>query len=205
MAQIDVPTFLARPRSPFSAGVVVIHEGNGISKQLLRFCERLAGEGFGVVAPDLFFRSGGASEDDYMSQLQAMTTDEVLEDLGSARSQLLDLGAERVGVMGFCMGGTFSWRAATHDAGFAAAVGFYGSGIAQELGEPSCPTLLFFGGSDPYIPAADIEVVAAHHAETTVYPAATHGFMRDGTADFDPEAASDAWERTLAHFRQHLA
>jgi carboxymethylenebutenolidase len=204
MARIDVPSFLARPSAEISAGIVVIHEGNGISKQLLRLCERLAGEGFAVVAPDLFFRSGGPSDEDYLAQVQALTTEEVLEDLGSARRQLVGLGAAQVGVMGFCMGGTLSWQAATHQAGFAAAVGFYGSGIASELGEPSCPTLLFFGGSDPYIPAADIEAVAAHHAETTVYPAAGHGFMRDGSDDHDPVAAADAWERTLRHFHQHL-
>ena len=62
MAELALPYFLARPSSaPGEAapGVVVIHEGNGISPQLLRFCQRLAAEGYLVVAPDLFYRFGG--------------------------------------------------------------------------------------------------------------------------------------------------
>ena len=109
-----------------------------------------------------------------------------------------------MGVTGFCMGGRYSWYTALHGQGFAAAVGFYGGGIADDLGEPTCPTLLFFGGQDPYIPPADIERVARHHADTIVYPHATHGFMRDGSESFDQESADDAWARTLAFFGEHL-
>jgi carboxymethylenebutenolidase len=101
------------------------------------------------------------------------------------------------------MGGSLTYRAALAD-GFDAAAGFYGAYIAAGMGEPKCPTLLFFGGNDPWIPSADIETVAAHHADAFVYPEAGHGFMRDGSADFAPDAAADAWTRTLALFRENL-
>jgi carboxymethylenebutenolidase len=202
---LQTPYWLARPRSAASAGIVVIHEGNGMSVQVLRFCERLAAEGYAVAAPDLFHRSGGpGASDDFMVQFGAVKMDEMLSDLDTAAGALRQAGATRLGVTGFCMGGRFTWHAARHSEMFAAAVGFYGAGIASDLGPTTCPTLLFFGGTDPYIPSADIDQVAAGHPDTVVYPEATHGFMRDGSDDYAPEAAPDAWGRMLEHFARHL-
>jgi carboxymethylenebutenolidase len=64
--------------------------------------------------------------------------------------------------------------------------------------------LLFFGGQDPYIPPAEIERVAARHADTIVYPEAGHGFMRDRSDNYHEKSATDAWARTLAFFDTHL-
>jgi carboxymethylenebutenolidase len=204
-SELAVPYWLARPKVATSAGVVVIHEGNGMSLQLLRFCERLAGEGYACAAPDLFFRSGGpGAKADYREQVGAVTMDEVRSDLDAAAEVLRDMGAERLGVTGFCMGGRFTWHAARHSGTFAAAVSFYGAGIASDLGDTNCPTLLFFGGNDPYIPTADIAKVANAHPDTVVYPDAGHGFMRDGSEDYAPDAAPDAWKRLLRHFALHL-
>ncbi len=183
--------------------MVVVHEGNGISPQLLRFCQRLAAEGYVVVAPELFYRFGGTESDDAMTLIRGLDFDQANRDIQAAAAIAREHGAGRVAVTGFCMGGRLTYRAALAG-GFDAAAGFYGSGISTELGEPTCPTLLFFGGKDEWIPLSDIETVAAHHAETTVYPDAGHGFMRDGSPDFAPDAAADAWTRTLRHFRQHL-
>jgi carboxymethylenebutenolidase len=205
MAELDVPFYFARPTSPVEAGVVVIHEGNGMTLQLLRFCERIASEGYVVAAPDLFFRTGGPeAKEDYMEQVREVDPERMLDDLGAARAVLQSAGARRVGVMGFCMGGVFTWRAVVQRDEYDAAVGFYGAGIAAELGPPRCPTLLFFGRNDPWIPTEDIETVANYHANTIVYPQAGHGFMRDGSEEYVPDAAADAWGRLLAHFRDHL-
>jgi len=204
MSDLEVPYYLARPSGPVAAGVIVIHEGGGSTSQLLLVCERLAHEGYAVAAPDLFFRSGGPEAASFLELIGALDNDQVLDDLATAAGTLRGLGARRIGVTGFCMGGRFTWHAALHGEGYDAAAGFYGSGIAGDLGEPRCPTLLFFGGNDPYIPAADIEAVATHHPDTVVYPGAGHGFLRDGSDDYHAEAASDAWARMLAHFRRHL-
>jgi carboxymethylenebutenolidase len=205
MPPISLPYFVALPeKSGPWPGVVVIHEGGGISPQLLRLCQRLAAEGYGAIAPDLFFRSGGTEAGDFASLMGALVPEQVLADVALAADTLRGLGAGRVGVTGFCMGGRYAWYTALHGHGFAAAVGFYGGGIADDLGEPTCQTLLFFGGKDPYIPPSDIERVALHHPDTIVYPEATHGFMRDGSESFDQEAAGDAWARTLTFFGEHL-
>jgi carboxymethylenebutenolidase len=183
---------------------VVIHEGNGISAQLLRICQRFAGQGYATIAPDLFFRAGGTEAAGFATLMGGLDSDRTLGDVASAADQLRALGASSVGVTGFCMGGLWTYRAAVWGSAFDAAVGFYGARISAELGQPACPTLLFFGGSDEYIPAAQIENVVAHHPETVVYPRGGHGFMRDGSSSFDEPAATDAWNRTLVFLSQHL-
>jgi carboxymethylenebutenolidase len=205
MTDIALPYFLALPQGegPWP-GVVVIHEANGISPQLLRVCQRLAGEGYAAVAPDLFFRSGGSEAADYGTLLGSVNPSELLADIGEAATRLRQLGSTSVGITGFCFGGTQSYRAALHGS-FDAAAGFYGSGIPREFGEPSCPTILFFGGKDEYIPSADIEAVEARHPGiVTVYPEAGHGFMRDGSESYNESAAADAWARLLAFFAANL-
>lgn len=205
LVEIALPYFLARPaRDAPGPGVVVIHEGNGISPQLLRVCQRLAAEGYGVIAPDLFYRAGGTEAGDFMTLIGSLDDGQVIADVDESAARLRGLGATKVGVTGFCMGGTLTYRAACSNAALDAAVGFYGAGTAQQLGEPRCPTLLLFGGSDEYIERRDIEAVQAHHPDTVVYPDAGHGFMRDGSDDYDEGAATDAWSRLLAFFETHL-
>ena len=200
-----LPYFVALPSIPGPwPGLVVIHEGNGISPQLLRFCQRLAAEGFAAVAPDLYFRSGGSEAKGYTELMGGLSGEQVIADLQDAAGVLRGLGAGRVGVTGFCMGGLYAWCAAVEGSGFAASVGIYGSGISAVPGEPGCPTLLFFGGRDEYISPAEIESVVARHPDTVVYPDAGHGFMRDGSDSYHEPSATDAWARTLSFFSDHL-
>src|SRR5262249_16923209 len=86
-----------------------------------------------------------------------------------------------------------------------AAVPFYGGGIGRRLGEAKCPLLAFFGGRDEWVSNEEIEMVKAHHpGQVVVYPEAPHGFMRDGSDTYRPEAAADAWRRMLEFFAKHL-
>jgi carboxymethylenebutenolidase len=206
MADIALPYFVARPagdgRGP---GVVVLHEGNGISPQLLRVCQRLAGEGYTALAPDLFFRAGGTEAGGVVTLMRTLTREQTAADIDEATGRLRDLGADAVGVIGFCLGGTMAYRTALSSPACDAAACFYGAQIADELGEPRCPTLLLFAGDDEYVPVSAIETVAAHHPQTIVYPEAHHGFMRDGSGSFDPEAATDGWGRLLDFLGSHLS
>jgi dienelactone hydrolase len=111
-----------------------------------------------VEAPDLFFRFGGTEAVDPMELIRHLDIEQAQRDIGVAADLVRGLGAEKVGVTGFCMGGRLTYRSA----------------------------------------------VAAHHEATTVYPLAGHGFMRDGSPDFVPAAAADAWDKLLAHFRAYL-
>jgi carboxymethylenebutenolidase len=205
---IAVPFFQAQPAGDPAGrpGLVVVMEGNGMSQQLLRVCQRFAAEGYVVAAPDLFHRFGGSDTDRSMAEgwYGKMTHDDGLADIAAAASHLRSLGVRSVGITGFCMGGLYSYLAATRGVDVQACVAFYGR-LADSLGTPSCPMLAFFGGSDPYIPTSDIDVVRAHHPDDViVYDDADHGFMRDGSPSYHPTAAPDAWQRTLAFFGQHL-
>ena len=200
------PYFLALPAtSPPFPGVLVLMEGNGISPQLLRVCERLAAEGYAAIAPDLYHRSGGSDPDRFMEQLGALRVDEAMQDASACVAVLRDAGASAVGVTGFCMGGRLTYETAISDVDVQAAAGFYGAGLSSRLGTPKCPLLLFFGDNDEYVPAEEIAAVEAHHAgQVVVYPEAEHGFMRDGSDNYDEHAATDAWRRLLEFFGEHL-
>ena len=205
MADIALPYYLSLPATPAPwPGVVVIHEGNGMSPQVLRVCERFAAEGYATIAPDLFFRTGGPGAADFATMMGAMSDEVTTGDIESAATTLKELGATKLGITGFCMGGQWSWNMATRSTTFSAAAGFYGARISSVLTKPHCPTLLFFGDNDEWVPMTEIEKVQAFHPDTFVYEGAGHGFMRDGSDDYREEAAADAWKRTLALFAEHL-
>lgn len=204
--ELATPMFVAHPSGagPWP-GIVVVHEGNGMSPQLLRITERLAGEGYAVAAPDIFFRSGGSEAGDFAALMGALDPAEIRVDIAAAIARLHELGSTKVGITGFCMGGGIAYLTAVDGPEVACAAAFYGGGIAQRLDSPRCPVVLFFGGTDPYIPPADIAAVQnAFPAETIVYPDAGHGFMRDGSDDHHAPSATDAWERLTAFFAAHL-
>jgi carboxymethylenebutenolidase len=206
MPEIAVPFFLSVPKAPPPwPGVVVAMEGGGISPQLLRVCERLAAEGYAAIAPDLYWRFGGSDPDAMRDHVASLRHRDGRADIVECASFLRAIGATKVGITGFCMGGGYAYLAATSDVPVDAAVAFYGGGIAQHLGTPHCPLLMFFGGKDEWISAADVAAVEAHHPGlVVVYPEADHGFFRDGSENYDDAAATDAWARLLAFFGEHL-
>jgi carboxymethylenebutenolidase len=198
------PYFLARPRSPARAGVIAIMEGNGMSWQLLRVCERLAAQGYLVVAPDVFHRLAdgkGAWEEAYRS----LRDEDALADMRESAAILRAQGVQKVGITGFCMGGRLTYLAAVSGVDVQAAAPFYGGGIDKLLAKPACPLLAFFGARDEYVPAAQTEAVRRQHPrDVIVYPEAGHGFMRDGSDSYHEPSASDAWKRLLAFFTTEL-
>ena len=131
-----------------------------MSPQLLRVCERLAHEGYAAVAPDLFWRFGGSDPDKgdehYPNLLHADGLADIVECVGWLRA----IGATKVGITGFCMGGGYAYLAALKG-DVDAAVPFYGGGIAQHLGTAQCPLLAFFGGRDEWIPRDQVAQVEA--------------------------------------------
>ena len=114
--------------------------------------------------------------------------------------------AGKVGVVGYCWGGTLAYHSACHLAHVAAAVGYYGGGIAARIGDtPKAPLMLHFGELDAHIPMSDVAGIRAAHPVVPVftYPAG-HGFNRDGDKSHDKASADLARERTLAFFAGHL-
>ena len=207
-ASAPTPFFYAPPATGTAghSAIVVIMEGGGMTQQLLRVCQRLAHEGYTAIAPDLFHHFGGSDSDKALAEgwYAKMDLDASLADIRQCIEYVRSAGATSVGITGFCMGGMFSYLAATRGLDVDAAVGFYGR-IADKLGTPKCPHLHFFGGNDFFIPTDEIEAARAHHPDqVTVYDDAQHGFMRDGSDAYHPEHAPVAWKRTLEFFAENL-
>jgi len=113
MPDIAVPFFTSVPAAPPPwPGIVVVMEGNGISPQLLRVCERLAHEGYATVAPDLYWRFGGSDPTRAMDHLGALQHADGRADIVESVSWLRAIGATKVGITGFCMGGGYAYLAA---------------------------------------------------------------------------------------------
>lgn len=127
-------------------------------------------------------------------------------DVRAAVKELSKAGL-KIGVVGYCTGGTMAWLAATRIDGVAAAVGYYGGGIADTATEqPKCPVMLHFGETDASIPPEHWAKVRATHPKLPVhvYQGAGHGFSCDERASFHKASHEQARERTLAVFREHV-
>jgi carboxymethylenebutenolidase len=202
----------ADPAEKARGGVVVIQEIFGVNSHIRAVTDRFAGEGYLAVAPGIFehvepkFEAGYDADARTRGMAIAGKTDreQALRDVAAAIEVAKEGG--KVGVAGFCLGGTIAWGAAGRLSGLSAAVGYYGGGIIglKDLA-PRVPTMLHFGEKDQHIPVAGVREVAAAHPEVEVhiYPA-DHGFNCDQRDSYDAPSAALAWTRTLAFLAKHL-
>ena len=211
----DGHTLSAYQAGPADAamGLVVVQEIFGVNAHMRHMCEVFAAAGIATVAPALFDRAErevdlGYGPDDIARgrDLRGKVTDAAaMADIEAAAGAL---GGKKLGIVGYCWGGTIAWWGATRSRRFAAAVGWYGGGIAATRTEtPHCPVQLHFGETDSSIPLSDVEAIRAAHPDVPVfvYPGAGHGFGCEDRPSFDPRAFGIAQSRTMAFFGKHLA
>ena len=204
--------YLAQPAGKAKGGVVVVQEIFGVNAHIRETCELFAGQGYLAVAPALFDRAKpdvqlGYQPDDIAAgrDIRGLIKNEdalldIAEGLGVAMS------AGKVGIVGYCWGGTLTYLAACRIDGFAAASGYYGGGIGGFKGEaPKCPTMMHFGEQDHAIPMDEVNGFKAARSEVQVftYPAG-HGFNCDHRGSYHPESTKIARERTFDHFAKHV-
>ncbi len=115
-------------------------------------------------------------------------------------------GRGKVGVVGYCWGGTLAYLAACSLSGVAAAVGYYGGGVGSHLDQkPKVPTMLHFGEKDDHIPMDTVEKIRAALSGVPVYTyPAGHGFNCDQRGSYDKPSADLALSRTLPFFRENV-
>lgn len=203
--------WLALPGSKPRGGLVVVQEAFGLSAYVRSVCDSFAADGYAAIAPALYDRQRrGAAYDGHSPEeikharaLRAgMVWKDVLADVSAAIERVRYAG--RVGIVGYCVGGSVAWLAA-QSLPVAAAVGYYGRDIVDHLQPaPKCPVMLHFGERDHLIPLADVERIRAAYPEIPnyVYPVA-HGF--DGLrAPGDEQPAALARRRTLELLHQHV-
>jgi carboxymethylenebutenolidase len=140
-----------------------------------------------------------------MTFIPKLDVEKALADVAAAMEFAAHATKKKVGVVGYCFGGTLAWLSASrlHPA---AAVGYYGGRIANYAAEtPSAPVMLHFGTQDKHIPAEEVEKVHAAHPDVEIYwYDAGHGFNCDARASYNPQAAQLARERSLSFLKKHL-
>lgn len=203
--------YIAQPAGRPRAGLVVCQEIFGVNGHIRAVAEGFAGQGYLTVAPALFDRIEPGLELDYDAEGIArgravraqITAEQALNDIAAAMA--VASAAGKVGVVGYCWGGTLAWLAACR-LGPDAAVCYYGSQIhAHRHERPACPVMMHFGELDGSIPPEHVEAIRAARPEVTIhsYPAG-HGFNCDARADFHEISARVAGERTQDFLARHL-
>lgn len=222
----QTPLSVHEPATPPKGGVLVVQEAFGVNDHIEDVCRRFAAEGWLAVAPHLFHRTGDpklgyTDMTPVREHMGSLTTETILEDIDTALAHFEAAGIppSKVGIVGFCMGGTVALAVATRrDLG--ASVTFYGGGtstgrfgfdpLIEEAARLRAPWLGLFGDRDQGIPVEDVEqlrtaaATAGPETEVVRYPDAGHGFHCDQRADYHPASAADAWQRTLDWFDRHL-
>ncbi len=196
-------------------GVVVVQEWWGLNDHIKDVTRRLASEGFVAVAPDLY--DGKVTKDPGVagSMMQSLDQKAALQKLDDAVESLKNnpsVKKGKVGVIGFCMGGTFALLLATHNKDIGAAAPFYGKvpddSALQNL---NAPALYIYAGKDQWITKQEVDRLerflqkSGKSGEVVRYPNADHAFFNDTRPEvYRAGDAKDAWSRAVSFLKANL-
>jgi carboxymethylenebutenolidase len=202
--------YVAEPSGKPKGGLVVIQEIFGVNRHVRNVTDGFAAAGYYAVAPAMFDRVKpgvelGYGPDDMAHGRELRSKlgwDEIMADTKAAVDAAKKAG--KVGVVGYCFGGTVAWLAATRLG--LPSVGYYGGAIAGFASEqPKAPVMLHFGEKDAHIPMADVEKIRAAHPKVPIHIyKAGHGFSCDERPDYDKASHEAALKRTLAFFAEYV-
>ncbi len=214
--------------------IIVVQEAFGVNRHIERVCDKFAAEGFVAVAPAMFHREhpnpklGYGDEDAPVRNryMGALRDDEIVEDINEVikwtqSEQFRRTNGNKVGIVGYCVGGRISYVAATGCEGLSGSAVYYGGRILVPFGDGpapieltggiKCPVLGNFGGQDENPSPADVATIDAALTAAGVahdfksYDDAGHGFNCDERGSYNEAAANDAFARTVAFFKENLA
>lgn len=205
--------YIAQPTGEPKAGIVVVQEIFGVNAHIRSVADRFAQSGYLVIAPAIFDRAERNVELGYDAEgmkkgialVQQIPLEKTVSDIDTAMQYLREHGAHKVGVVGFCWGGTLAWVSNTRlhpDA----TVSYYGGQISKYIHEKAtCPAIFHFGLKDDHIPQSEVEEVQHEYPGFAVFTYdAGHGFNCDARSSYNEPAAKLAMKRTLAHFDEYL-
>ena len=211
------PGYLARPAAPGKyPGVIVIQEWWGLEEHIKDVARRFAGEGFVALAPDLYHGQLAAEPDEARKLAMELDRFRAVEEIRQGMQYLLDSGfvaGDKVGVVGFCMGGGLSLQTACNSQQVGAAIVFYGGNPnpIEQVKNIACPVLGIYGEEDQGLWPAAVDALKQaldrYHKQYEIhsYPGAPHAFFNDSRPQiYRPEASRDAWAKTLAFYRRNL-
>ena len=210
--------YLAQPTGdgPFPP-VLVCHENRGLTDHIKDVTRRLAKVGYVGLAVDLLSRQGGtakvADPSSIPGLLGNLAPDQMVGDFQNGLAYLQGLPhviKDRPGMIGFCFGGGVTWLAATRIQALRAAVPFYGPNPPlSDVPNIQAAVLAIYGALDQRINAGIPAIEQAMQQNQKVFekiiePDANHAFHNDTGANYNPQAAQDAWAKALAWFDRYL-
>jgi carboxymethylenebutenolidase len=211
-----VKGFLAKPAAGAKTGkaIIMVHEWWGLNDGIQAMAKRYAGEGYTVLAVDLF-GSVATTPDAAMKLYQAGMADIAggEKNLGDAVTYLKKAGATSIGSVGYCYGGHWSLRTGlVGGANLSAVVMYYGAPITDpaQLARLKAPVLGLFGGKDTGIPLDSVRAMetamkkGGRTVTINVYANANHAFANPTGQAYDKTAAEDAFAKTVACFKANL-
>ncbi len=206
-----IGAYKAVPEGKPRGGMVVLQEIFGVNHHIRNVTDRFAAQGYLAIAPALFDRVGtdiqlGYNPDDMKKGMETMSKKKMAETMADVEAAIAAASeAGPVGVIGFCWGGTLAYAAATQFP-VAAAVGYYGGGIAGIVADRlKAPVELHFGEQDTHIPMSDVEKIKKAHPGMAIYTyPAGHGFNCDERGSYDKASADLARTRSLEFFARHI-
>ncbi len=204
--------YRADPSGKPRGAVVVIQEIFGVNSHIKSVADGYAADGYLVIAPAMYDRvtrgyETGYSQDEIQAGIkimQGLDWDNTMKDVTAAVEAAKQAG--KVGIVGYCWGGTVAWVAAARVPGLAASAPYYGGGMPGFMDEkPRIPVMCNFGEKDQSPTPDQAKALLARHpqVEGHFYPAG-HGFNCDQRGSYDAASAKQARERTLAFFRKHV-
>jgi carboxymethylenebutenolidase len=209
--------YLARPSNQSVSPVILVcHENRGLTPHIQDVTRRVAKAGYVGLAVDLLSRQGGSAsvgESNVPGALGNISPDQFVEDFKSGWRYLQNQDfaeASKVGMTGFCFGGGVTWLVATQMPELLAAIPFYGPHPPlEDVPNIRAAILAIYGELDSRIDAGIPEIEQAMVAnnktfEKIIYPNADHAFHNDTGSRYNPDAAKDAWQRTLAWFDKYV-
>ena len=215
-----IRAFLARPtdRPGRLPAVVILHEWWGLNDHMIDVANRFAREGYAALVPDLYSRQGykvTKDANEAAALMNNLSSQGALRDFNAATQWLKArpfVDPPRVGVVGFCMGGTLALTMATHNSDIKAAAVFYGKvPPIESLDSLLCPVLFHHGAKDGWVTKQEADRLRqglqqfSKPGEVITYPEADHAFFNDTRPEvYRKEDAQLAWQRTLAFFAEHL-
>jgi carboxymethylenebutenolidase len=212
----QVVAYLARPQGqgPFPA-LVVIHEWWGLNDQIRGMANQLARQGYLALAVDLYQGKKADTPEQAHELMRGLPEDRALRDLAAAVAYLKAspyVTPDRIGSIGWCMGGGYSLKLAMAEPTLAACAVYYGAlpSEPETLASIQAPVIGFFGEKDEGIPEAsvlDFETAMQKQGKAVqvhVYRNAGHAFANSEGTNYRREAAEDAWGKLMAFFGKHL-
>lgn len=207
---VDISAYEVLPDGPARGGLVVIQEIFGVNGHIRRVADSYAADGYHVIAPAIFDRAEPGFEVGYddegrtrgIALMQKVSGSDSMLDIAAAVELLKKEG--KVGIVGYCLGGTYAWLAASQ-LPVDAAVVYYGGGIGRYSDrKPAVPVQGHFGLLDSHIPQSDLDKVRIYpNVELFTYQAG-HGFNCDERSSYEPASVAQARERALDFLRAQI-